>query len=130
LRLVGLRAAIQRIQRDHRGSDASMDYKVECVIAAALRFDGNEVEKLEWLDTIFAVIHEHYGYIHAFESAIATTAALMPEAFLNRVFEGTEEEQQRRLFFIEHDDSCRSPLTAIDMDVLIEWCRSRSDTKV
>lgn len=130
LRLVGLRAAIQRLQRDHSNPSGIGEHHMECVIDAALRFDGNETKKLEWLDTIFAVVDERYGYIHTFENAIATTATLMPEAFLNRVFEGTEEEQQRRLFFIKHDDLCRSPLTAIDMDVLIEWCRSRSDISI
>lgn len=130
LRLVGLRAAIKGLQRDYGNPGALEEHHMDCVVDASLRFDGNETEKLEWLDTIFAVADERYGYIHAFESAITTTAALMPEAFLNRVFEGTEEEQQRRLFFIEHNDSCQSPLTSIDMDVLIEWCRSRTDTSV
>lgn len=130
LRLVGLRAAIQRFQRDHSAPGGIGEHHMECVIGAALRFDGNETEKLEWLDTILAFVDEHYGYIHAFESAIQTTATLMPEAFLNRIFEGTEEQQHRRLFFIRHGGLRRSPLAKIDVDVLIEWCRARSDTSV
>jgi len=130
LRRVGLRAAIQRLQKDDRDPGGSMDYDMERVIGVALRFDGNDAEMLEWLDTIFAVIDEQYGFIHAFESAIETTIALMPEAFLNRVFEGTEKEQHRRLFFILHGSLRRSPLAKIDMDVLIGWCRSRNDTSV
>lgn len=58
---------------------------MELVVEAALRFDGNETEKRDWLDTIFAAVDKHYGYIHAFKRAIDTTAGLMPEAFLNRI---------------------------------------------
>jgi hypothetical protein len=130
LRLVGLRAAIQRIQRDHNDPGGSMDHDMERVVGAALRFSGNEAEKLEWLDTIFAVVDERYGYIHAFENAIETTVALAPEEFLHRVFESTEEEQHRRLFFIRHGGLRRSPLAKIDVDVLIEWCRARNDISV
>lgn len=128
LRLVGLKAAIQRLQRDHSDPGGSIDHDMERVVGAALRFDGNEAEKLEWLDTIFAVIDGSYGYIHAFEEAIQTTVGLMPVEFLNRAFEGTEEEQHRRLFFIRDSGLRQSSLAKIDVDVMIEWCRARNDT--
>ncbi|WP_421254800.1 hypothetical protein [Aeromonas sp. 600282] len=127
LRRIGLRAAIQIITRKHHNYSGSFDYRMDLVIQAALRFDGNEAEKLEWLDTIFAVVEKHHGYIHAFNRAINTTAGLMPEAFLNRILEGTEEQQRRRLFFIRHRGLLQSPLSKIDMDVLIEWCRARDN---
>lgn len=131
LRQVGLRAAIQRFQRAHSDPGGSADYRMECVIRAGLSFDGNEAEKREWLETILAVIDEHYGYVHAFESAIETTASLMPEAFLNLFFESTEEdEQRRRLLFIRHGGLHRSPLVKIDMKVLLAWCRTKGDTSV
>lgn len=127
LRRIGLRAATQMIQGDHRHAAASMDYNMERVVSSALRFDGNEAEKREWLDTIIAVIDEHHGYIHEFASAIATTIAWMPEAFLHRVFEGTEQEQHRRLFFLRDEGLRESPLSKTDVDVLIEWCRAKND---
>jgi hypothetical protein len=34
---------------------------MESVIGAALRFDGNEDQKLAWLDAIFAVTDKRYG---------------------------------------------------------------------
>lgn len=124
LRLIGLRAAIQRFQRDHSYCDPSGDYGMVLVIGAALHFEGNEAEKQEWLDTIFAVIDKHYGYVRAFENAIKTTIELMPEEFLNRVFEGSEEQQGRRLLYIRNS----TPLTKIDMNVLIDWCHTKNDT--
>ncbi|MDK9556088.1 hypothetical protein QQF73_00525 [Marinobacter sp. M216] len=130
LRRIGLRAAINRLQGDHRDPGDSMDYHMERVVSFALRFDGNEAEKLEWLDTIVAVIDEHYGYIHAFESPIATTIALMPEAFLDRIFEGTEKEQDRRLLFLQDEGLRQSPLAKTDTDVLIEWCSAKNDKSV
>ncbi|CNI50768.1 hypothetical protein [Yersinia intermedia] len=130
LRLVGLRAAILKFKRDHSNPSDSMDYDMAHVVGSTLRFDGNEAEKQEWLNTIFAVVDEQYGYIHSFENAIGITAALMPESFLSRVFEGTEEQQQRRLHFIRHDDSCQSPLAKIDVGVLINWCRAKDDSRI
>jgi len=73
LRLVSLKAAIQRLQRDHSDPGESIDHDMEQVVGAALRFDGNEAEKLVWLDTIFAVVDECHGYFHAFDKAIKTT---------------------------------------------------------
>ncbi|GEK51822.1 hypothetical protein [Vreelandella venusta] len=130
LRLVGLKAAIQRLQRGRSDPGEIGAHHMECVIGATLSFEGNEAEKIEWLDTIFAVVDEHYGHIYAFENAIETTAELMPCAFLNRVFEGTEEEQDRRLFFIRHGGLLSSPLAKVDVGILIEWCRSRNDNGV
>lgn len=129
LRKIGLSAAIQRFRRDHNDLGGGLDYAMEHVINAALRFDGNEAEKLEWLNTIFAVVDEHFGNVYSFEEAIGITAALMPKEFLSRVFDGTEE-QQRRLHFINHDDSYPSPLTKIDVGTLIEWCETNNDPHV
>ncbi|MDF2007718.1 hypothetical protein P2M49_16010 [Klebsiella quasivariicola] len=130
LRQIGLRAAIIRVQRDHRDSGGSTDYRMERVVGAALRFDGYESQKQEWLNTIFSVLDEHYGYFNSFGRTIETTAALMPEAFLDHVFEGNEKQRQRRLFFISHGSLRRLPLSKIDVDVLIQWCRARNDPNV
>lgn len=130
LRTIGLSAAIQRFQRDHNDLGGYLDYAMERVIDATLRFDGNEVEKLEWLNTIFAVVDEHFGYIFSFEDAIGITAAWMPKEFLSRIFDGTEDQQQRRLHFINHDDSHQSPIAKIDVDILIEWCGTTKDPQV
>tara|TARA_Y100001001_G_scaffold156989_1_gene174492 strand:- start:14511 stop:18365 length:3855 start_codon:yes stop_codon:yes gene_type:complete len=130
LRLVGLKAAIQRIQREHSDPGGSMDYDMERVVGVALRLDGNDTEKLEWLDTIVAVIDEHHGCIYAFESAIETTIALMPEAFLKRAFEGTEKEQYRRLLFLRDEGLRQSPLAKIDVQFLIEWCSAKNDNSL
>lgn len=130
LRTIGLSAAIQRFQRDHNDLGGYLDYAMERVIDATLRFDGNEAEKLEWLNTIFAVVDEHFGYIFSFEDAIGITAAWMPKEFLSRIFDGTEDQQQRRLHFINHDDSHQSPIAKIDVDILIEWCGTTKDPQV
>lgn len=130
LRTIGLSAAIQRFQRDHNDLGGYLDYAMERVIDATLRFDGNEAEKLEWLNTIFAVVDDHFGYIFSFEDAIGITAAWMPKEFLSRIFDGTEDQQQRRLHFINHDDSHQSPIAKINVDILIEWCGTTKDPQV
>ncbi|MGJ8525088.1 hypothetical protein LMG33818_000796 [Halomonadaceae bacterium LMG 33818] len=130
LRTIGLRAAIQRLQRDHMFPIANGEYNMECVIRAVLSFDDNESEKLEWLDTIVSVIDKHYGHIYTFESAIETTVALMPEAFLDRVFARTDDEQYRRVFLTRYSDRRQPLLAQIDIGTLIEWCRAKNDTNV
>lgn len=126
-RLIGLAAAIQRIQSSDRDQGGAIDYRMERVINAALRFDGNEAKKIEWLDTIFSVVDEHYGYMFGFDKTLETTVSLMPEAFLNRIFEGTEEQQQRRQLFIRRGGLRSYPLAQINTNVLIAWCRARKD---
>lgn len=130
LRKLGLKAATKSLLADHSYPGGSKDYRMEKVVHAALSFDGNEAEKTEWLDTIFSVVDERYGYIHSFEKAIETTAGLMPKAFLNRVFQGTEDQQHRRTFFIRHGGIRRCPLSKIDVADLIEWCQQRNEPDV
>ncbi|ECG4949171.1 hypothetical protein E0W00_20120, partial [Salmonella enterica subsp. enterica serovar Llandoff] len=130
LRLVGLKAAILRFQRNHDDPSGIIDHYMETVLDSSLRSDGNEAEKLEWLNTIFAVVDEQDGYISSFEGSIGVTAALMPEAFLNRVFEGTEEQQRKRLHFIRYNKFRGSPIAKIDIAVLIEWCRIQNDPRI
>ncbi|MFG6565347.1 hypothetical protein ACGYLI_14095 [Sulfitobacter sp. 1A13421] len=130
LRKLGLKAATKSLLADHSDPGGSKDYRMENVINAALSFDGNDAEKNEWLDTIFSVVDERYGYIHSFEKAIETTAGLMPMAFLNRVFQGTEDEQNRRTFFIRHGGIRRCPLSKIVVADLIEWCQQRNEPDV
>lgn len=129
-RRVGLTAAIQRIKNSNGDQGGLIDYRMECVINTALSFDGNEAKKNEWLDTIFSVIDEHYGYVFEFEKTIATTVALMPESFLNCIFECTEEQQQRRQLFIRRGGLRTYPLAKINTTVLIEWCHARNDPSV
>ncbi|TNJ40464.1 hypothetical protein [Phaeobacter sp. B1627] len=130
LRKLGLKAATKSLLADHSDPGGSKDYHMENVIRAGLTFDGNDAEKSEWVDAIFSVVDERYGYIHSFEEAIKTTAGLMPMAFLNRVFQGTEDQQYRRTFFIRRGGIRRCPLSKIDVTDLIEWCQQRNEPDV
>ncbi|WP_311753569.1 hypothetical protein [Proteus columbae] len=129
-RLLGLKAGISRLKRNDNDSDGMSDYNMERVINAALRFDGNESEKLEWLDTIFDVIDNSYGCIYSFANVIGKTASLMPNEFLCRVFEGTDRQKQYRLYFIRSDDRNGSALEKIDRDLLLEWCCTKNDSSI
>ncbi|HEC8325899.1 TPA: hypothetical protein RG501_RS18825 [Providencia rettgeri] len=129
-RLLGLKAGISRLKRNDNDSDGMSDYNMEHVINAALRFGGNESEKLEWLNTIFEVIDNSYGCLYSFENVIGKTASLMPEEFLSRVFEGTDRQKQSRLYFIRSDDRNGSVLEKIDKNVLLEWCCDKNDSSI
>lgn len=129
-RVIGLKAAIQRFQRYKNDSGDSIDYALEKVVSASLRFDGNEALKLEWVDTILSVAEQRYGYISGFEETIQTTISLMSREFLNRVFDAPEEQHELRLAFIQHGGVDRSPMVKVDVTHLIEWCRLRGDDSV
>lgn len=129
-RLLGLKAGISRLKRNDNDSDGMSDYNMEHVINAALRFGGNESEKLEWLNTIFEVIDNSYGCLYSFANVIGKTASLMPEEFLSRVFEGTDRQKQSRLYFIRSDDRNGFILEKIDKNVLLEWCCYKNDSSI
>jgi hypothetical protein len=67
LRRLGLVAATQQFLSDYSDPGGSKDHDTVRVVAAALQFNGNENEKLAWLDAIFAVIDEKHGYLHDFK---------------------------------------------------------------
>lgn len=129
-RLLGLKAGISRLKRNDNDSGGMSDYNMERVINAALRFDGNESEKLEWLDTIFNVIDSSYGCLYSFKNVIGKTASLMPAEFLCRVFDGAGRQKQSRLYFIRSDDRNGSALEKIDIDFLLEWCCTKNDSSI
>lgn len=130
LRLIGLKAATQRIQKDERDHAGAKDHDMARVIDAALRFDGNQAEKLEWLDSIFKIVNQHYGYLHSFGGSVAKAAELMPNEFLTRVFSGSDGDRRRQRFFIRHGVSEHSPLAGIDARLLLDWCVANDDPSV
>lgn len=130
LRKLGLQAATKSLLVDHNDSEDSNDNCTEKVVRAALSFDGNETEKRDWVDTIFSVVDEPYGLMISLEQAIVTTAELMPETFLNHVFQGTEEQQNRRVNFIQSRGIRRNPLSKVAVVDLIAWCRQRTEAGV
>ncbi|UBU50190.1 hypothetical protein LCW13_08085 [Cobetia amphilecti] len=130
LRKLGLKAATKSLSVDHSDPNGRKDHSIENVINAALSFEGNNAEKIEWLDTIFSIMDERHGFIHKCEGAIETTAGIMPQAFLNRVFQGTEKQQHQRIFFIRHGGIGRYPLSKIDIADLILWCEQRNEADV
>ena len=130
LRRLGLHAATQ-IFRDHPSDPrGTTGVHMNEVIRAALRFDGNELEKERWLNTIFSIVDKQHGHIYLFEKAIQATAELMPDAFLNRVFEDKEEEQDCRLRFIRGSRRNLRPLSNVKLGDLIEWCQKRNQAGV
>lgn len=130
LRRLGLVAATQLMLRDNNDPGGSIDHHMECVVRAALRFDGNEKEKQAWLEAIFNTVDDVHGHLHAFGGAVRTTVAEMPNEFLDRVFSGDEETRERRRFFIERGEMGRLPLAQVNIDTLIAWCQRPSEHDV
>lgn len=129
-RKIGLEAAIKRFQKEDHDIGGSIDYSLEKVISASLRFEGNEALKLEWLDTILAVAERNYGFDIGFAKTIGTTISLMHTEFLDRVFDAHGEQLELRLAFIINGGIRRSLLARSDVSDLIQWCRLRDDDSV
>ena len=126
LRGLGLQAATQSFRDDHSGRGGTRGFHINNVIGAALKFDGNEVEKKQWLNAIFSIVDERYGYIHSFEDAIETTVGLMPDEFLTCVFQGDKKQQAHRSSFIRHGWRRRKLLSRVKLGDLIDWCQKRT----
>ena len=128
LRRIGLVAATQRMRRDDQDRGAGTGYRMERVVCAALQFAGNDEEKRAWLDAIFDVVDEHGGFLHSFEEAVRTTASIMLEEFLDRVFSEDELAENRRRFLCWGRFGLGESLLArVNVLSLISWCSKRQD---
>ena len=130
LRRLGLIAAISRIGRDRNGNATMVEHHMAAVIAPCLMNEGNDKEKLVWLDAIFSNVDAHYGYGSGYEEAIQVTAATVTEEFLDRVFSGDDRQRRARSHFLEQGGVDRSILATVDIPRVVEWCRSKSDPAV
>ena len=120
---IGLNAAQTRLHGDQHDLDGTVDRYMRRVVKAALTYEGNEEEKIAWIDSIFDLVDTRHGYLHYFDDTIRTTAENMTNEFLERVFSGDEETQKKRKNFIGQDKKDQFPLEAVNIDVLISWCR-------
>lgn len=130
LKRLGLKAATARLLRIQSDPDGAVDYYIKRIIGAVLPADKSNEEVTKWLDTIFSVIDSTHGYLHGYAHSIRVTAEKMPQEFLDRVFPSDKEIRKKRWFFINQDKKDQLPLDAIDIDVLIDWCRNRDDHEV
>ena len=129
LRKLGLEAATMQIQHDREGSDM-IDHHLAEVLKACLSHGGHDVEKINWLDALFIAIDASYGSGTGYESAIATTVAAMPDDFLDRIFQGTDDQQGYRKQQLEHVSHRRSVLGDIEIERLIAWGQAQTDPQV
>jgi len=127
---VGLRAAIQVLQKDTNNQSGLVDDFMESVVAAALQFDSHEWRKEDWLDAVFSAIKKHYGYMDDYRKTIQTTMALIPEEFLSRLFADCEDQNCMRLLFMRGGLSDTPLLSGIDIKTLIDWCSRNDNPKV
>ena len=115
---LALLAAIQSLAKDQGNHDVMINYYINKIINLVLPLEENEAEKEMWVDTIFSIVDQKYGYISSPLDYIETTVRLMPEAFLNRLFQGTETQQRHYLNYLKMD----KPLSKVDVNTLIKWC--------
>lgn len=127
---IGLRAAIQALQKDADDRGGLFDDFMESVVAAALQFGSYEGRKEHWLDAIFSAIDKHYGYMNGYRKTIQTTVSLIPEAFLSRLFADSEDQRCMRLFFMRSGISDTPLLSCVAIETLIDWCSRSDDPKV
>ncbi len=127
---IGFRAAIQILQKDTDARGSLIDVFMESVVATALQLDENDELKHQWLDAVFSAIDKHYGYMNEYRKTIETTVALIPEAFLSRLFADSEDQRSMRLFFMRGSIGDTPLLSGVDIDTLIDWCSSSDDPRI
>ncbi|MHA1116681.1 hypothetical protein [Enterobacter kobei] len=127
---IGLRAAIQVLQKDTDPRGNLFDDFMESVVAAALQLDDHDELKNQWLDAVFSAIDRHYGYMHDYRKTIETTVELIPEAFLSRLFVDSEDQRCMRLFFMRGSIADTPLLSGVDIETLINWCSGSGEPSV
>ncbi len=130
LRQIGLRAAIQFLQKETDARGGFVDGFMASVVAAALQFDSHDGLTQNWLDAIFSAIDKHYGYMNDYHKTIQTTVTLIPEAFLSRLFAASEDQICMRLFFMRGGISDTPLLSGVGIEIVIDWCFRSEDPKV
>ena len=134
---IGFRAAKIRLRRNQQDWGGTVDVRMSRFIKAAFKYEGDKQEKVSWIDAVFDAIDANHGNLIGFNSTIDITARNMPSEFLDRVFSGDEETETKRWNFVmqgrrvtEQSGRNRSPIEAIDIDVLIDWCKMKDNLKV
>lgn len=127
---VGLRAAIQVIQKDSKVHVGLVDEFMESIVAAALEYDKHGRHKDQWLDAVFSAVVKHYGYMDDYRKTIQKTLALIPEAFLSRLFADFEDQRCMRLFLMRDGISDTPLLSGVEIETLIDWCSSNDDPRL
>lgn len=129
LRKLGLEAATIQLQQNRDGTDMA-DHHMAEVLKSCLSHGDHDAEKSAWLDALFAAIDASYGSGPGYDDAIKTTVAAMPDEFLNRVFQGSEDQMRYRRRQLEHKSHRRSLLSDVATDRLIAWCQTQRDSNV
>lgn len=127
---IGFEAAKIMLSRSQQDRGGTVDHRMKRVIEVALTYEENEREKISWIDTIFKVVDAHHGHLLGWSNTINITAKRMPKEFLERVFQGSDEIQEKRRNFVRGRGKNRSPIEAIDIDELIDWCRMEEKLEV
>ena len=134
---IGFRAAKIRLRRNQQDRSGTVDVRMSRFIKAAFKYEGDKQEKVSWIDAVFDAIDANHGNLIGFNNTIDITARNMPSEFLERVFSGDEETETKRWHFVkqgrrvtEQSGRNRSPIEAIDIDVLIDWCKMKDNLKV
>lgn len=121
--------AIQVLQRENDLRGNLVDDFMESVVGAVLQSDDHGL-KHQWLDAVFAAIDKHHGYMHDYRKTIQTTVELIPEAFLSRLFAGSERQRVMRWFFMRVSLGDTPLLSGVDIETLINWCSCSDDSGV
>ena len=129
LRQLGPMAATQRSLNNRNDPGVTANYLMKQVLQACLRFDGNEHNKVAWLDAIFDVVDWRHGSLNSLSDAALASAQLMPPEFLNRVSIVDDERRQKRSYFVVYKTDRTLVLSDVNVDTLIAYCGARNDPK-
>lgn len=121
---VARRCLVQSFSMSGSSHAGEVDEYMSSIVDMALSRDHNELEKEKWIDAVFSCIDESYGDMNYFCTTVRYTASRLPDMFLERLFYYDDKIGNRRQDFVRHGIMSDPPLGKVDVDILIEWCKS------
>ena len=106
----------------------NVDEHMFLVIEAALMKSKDENEKEKWVNLIFSLVDNLYGDINNFCATVRSTAAVLPEMFLDKLFITNESIGNTRIDFLRGGIMSDPVLGQANIDELIKWCKKSDNT--
>jgi hypothetical protein len=128
-RQIAMQASIRILEESDRRLDTMLGHHIERIIRMIWGHTENDDMKGMLLDTIFSGVDTH-RFSSVETQILRAIVDVSPEAFLDRIFYGTEEQQRRREYIFERGTRNNKLLEAVDMGRIIQWCLKKDESHV
>ena len=128
--IYGFEIAIKTLQK--RGSQlVAVDYSLSKFLKYFFNSNDNQSNRDRWCKELFASISKQkYSGLISGQDILQQTAALMPQQFLNCLFDDNYIKYEKRIGILETLQKNGGILSVIDSKTLIQWCQHTGNIEI